>query len=115
MKKTFILSSLVLLSIFIGFATTAYGEAGAVTITDPLGGIGFSGLLKNIAKGVAGVVGSLAVIMFIISGIMYLTSAGSPERINQAKGCLVYAVIGVVIALSAEGLALFMTSTLGVK
>jgi hypothetical protein len=46
------------------------------------------------------IVGIFAVIGFVIAGILYLTSAGSEDRISLAKGALVYSIIGIVVALS---------------
>ena len=44
-------------------------------------------------------VGFLAVIAFVISGILYLTSAGDDERIERAKTTMIYAIVGVIVAL----------------
>ena len=94
------------------------GQAGAtVTITNPLaaGGVdNFDQLLTKIITGVAGIVASLSVIMIIIAGILYLTSAGSPERIGVAKKALIYAIVGIVIAIAAESIAIIIKTTLGV-
>jgi uncharacterized protein YqgC (DUF456 family) len=54
----------------------------------------------------AGVVGtfiaSVGTIMLVISGIYYVTSAGSQERMGTAKKALVYAIIGMVVGLCAR-------------
>jgi len=42
--------------------------------------------------------------MIIVAGIFYLTSAGSPQRIEKGKTALFYAIGGIVIALSAEAI-----------
>lgn len=78
--------------------------ASAATIPDPLGGVDFPQLLGNIAKGVGMLVASLGVIMIIVAGILYLTSAGNPQRTETAKKALLYAVIGIAIGLAANGL-----------
>lgn len=46
-----------------------------------------------------GIVGVLAVIAFVISGILYLTAAGDEEQVEKAKGVMMYAIIGLVVAL----------------
>ena len=43
----------------------------------------------------------LAVLMIIIGGVIFLTAAGSPERINTAKKILTSTVIGLVIIFLA--------------
>ena len=47
------------------------------------------------------IVGIVAVIMIIVSGIMYTTSGGDPARVKKAKDALTVAVIGLIIALLA--------------
>lgn len=75
----------------------------ALTIPNPLGGINnFCALLTNIATGVGMFVASLGTMMIVVSGIMYLLSAGSPERINKAKTALIYAVAGLAIGIGAS-------------
>lgn len=41
-----------------------------------------------------------AMIAFVISGIQYLTSAGSTEQIEIAKRNAKYALLGVIVGLS---------------
>jgi hypothetical protein len=50
---------------------------------------------------ISGLVGGISVIMFMISGFMFLASAGSPEKMATAKKALIYAIIGIVISLAA--------------
>lgn len=65
-----------------------------------------------IAVGVA-----LVVVGFIVAGILYLTSAGSPEKTGTAKKALIAAAIGGAIVVLAKGtdvLINIITGTLGV-
>ncbi|MCL4358552.1 MAG: pilin [Patescibacteria group bacterium] len=49
--------------------------------------------------------GALAVIFFILAGILFMTKAGGkPEEANKIKAYLIWGSIGLVIALSAYGL-----------
>ena len=47
-----------------------------------------------------GIIGVLAVIAFVISGIQYLTSAGDEKMAETAKRNMTYAIIGLVVALA---------------
>lgn len=47
------------------------------------------------------IVGMLAVIMIIFSGIRYVTSAGNSTQVTNAKNTIIYSVIGLVIAIFA--------------
>jgi len=86
---------------------------GAAQIPDPLKGATFCSVLTSIGKAVGTVVGSLGAIMFIVAGIFYLTSAGSPERIGVAKKTLIYAIAGLVIGLSANMIVDFVKKSIG--
>jgi len=46
-------------------------------------------------------VGILSVIMLVVGGVMYLSSAGSEDRIDQGKKIVTNAIIGIIISLSA--------------
>ena len=85
----------------------------AVTLVDPLGGIGVCGLLTKIITGVAGLVGAISVIMITVAGIMYLLSAGSPEKMGTAKKALFYAIIGLAIAISASAIVAVIKEIIG--
>jgi UDP-N-acetylmuramyl pentapeptide phosphotransferase/UDP-N-acetylglucosamine-1-phosphate transferase len=62
--------------------------------------------LTNITRGVrdtlVAVGGVMVVIGFVVSGILWLTSAGSPERMGTAKKALIAAVIGAVLIVVAS-------------
>jgi len=45
------------------------------------------------------VLGSIAVISFVIAGIFYLTSVGYEDKMENAKRAMMYSIIGVVVGL----------------
>lgn len=46
-------------------------------------------------------VGIIAVIMVIVGGFQYATSTGDPQKTKKAKDTILYALIGLVISISA--------------
>jgi cytochrome bd-type quinol oxidase subunit 2 len=56
-------------------------------------------LLSTILNVFLGLIAILAVIGFVISGVMYITAGGSSDRVDAAQNWLKYSIIGVVIAL----------------
>jgi len=50
---------------------------------------------------VLGLVGSIALLFIVIAGMMYMTSAGSEEKIASSKRILTGAIIGITITLLA--------------
>ena len=58
-------------------------------------------LAKIIIDTLLFIVGAIAVVMIIIGGIIYVTSAGDSGKVTQGKNTVLYAVIGLVVALLA--------------
>lgn len=56
-------------------------------------------LITNVMDWLLGLVGVLAVIGFVISGVLYLTAAGNEEQAEKAKTVMTYAIIGLAVAL----------------
>ena len=52
----------------------------------------------------------LAVLAIIAAGYMYLTAYGDTEKMDRAKRTFTYAVIGLIIALTAYGIIAIITS-----
>ncbi|NMB92061.1 MAG: hypothetical protein GYA31_00270 [Parcubacteria group bacterium] len=65
---------------------------------------GTNGVIKTITNWFFGIVLLIAVIMLIAAGFTYVTSAGNEEKVKSALNMLIYALIGVGIALLARGL-----------
>ncbi len=55
----------------------------------------------------------LAVGYVMYGGFQYLTSQGSPDVTKKAQQTIIYALIGVVVAVIAGGAVAFLGSTLG--
>lgn len=58
------------------------------------------GVIKNVASWILVILGSIALISFVIAGIIYLTSLGDDKRMERAKRAMLYSIIGVVVGLS---------------
>lgn len=69
---------------------------------------GQSGVLTKIARLIAIVIGVAAVIMIIVGGLQYVLASGDPSNITNAKNTILYAIIGVVVALLAQGIISFV-------
>ncbi len=52
----------------------------------------------------------LSVIMIMVGGYMYLTAYGDTEKHSRGTRTLIYAVVGLVIALTAYGIVSIVTS-----
>jgi len=87
---------------------TPYTE-GDYTLDDILG------IAIGASRWVLGIVGSLALIMFIYGGFMFLVSAGSTEKIGKAKEIIVAAVIGLLIVFASYLIIKFVLQSLGLN
>lgn len=70
-------------------------------------------LVKNIVNVILWVVGILSVIMLIWGGIRYITSAGDSNKVTAAKNTIMYAVVGLVIAILAFAITNFVMKQIG--
>ncbi len=55
-------------------------------------------VLNNLRFWITGVLATLATLFLSIGGVMYLTAAGNPRRVEQAKEAIRSAMIGYVFA-----------------
>jgi hypothetical protein len=58
------------------------------------------GIVSAIVNWLLALFGILGILGFIISGIMYLVSAGNDKMAEKAKAGLVYSIIGIIVGLS---------------
>lgn len=67
-----------------------------------------SSTVNTVINVAIGIIGLLAVIMIIIGGFQYTTSAGDSGKVTKAKNTIMYGVIGLVIALLAYAIVNFV-------
>jgi multisubunit Na+/H+ antiporter MnhB subunit len=65
-------------------------------------------ILNQISTVMLFILGAIAVIMIIIGGIRYVTSGGDPQQTKAAKDTVLYAVIGLIVALLAYAIVRFI-------
>ncbi len=58
------------------------------------------------------VIGIIGVLVIVFAGQRFLTSAGDPGKIKQAKDMVVWAVVGIVIAVLAWAIISFVLKAL---
>jgi hypothetical protein len=73
----------------------------------------FQGLIGRVINSILGVVGSLALVMFIYGGLIWMTSSGSSDKVKKGRDILIWAAIGLVIIFSAYGLVRFVIVGIG--
>lgn len=66
------------------------------------------GLFRTITNVLLFLVGAVAVIMLIIGGIRYVISGGDQNAVTSAKNTILYAIVGIIVALLAYGIVNFV-------
>lgn len=74
-------------------------------------GDGVFSVVQTAVEIISYIAGIAAVIVVILAGLKYITSAGDANKITSAKNTLVYALIGLAIAALAQGLVQFVINT----
>ncbi|HEX7633403.1 MAG TPA: pilin [Candidatus Saccharimonadales bacterium] len=60
--------------------------------------------IQDILTIVFAILGALAVLMIVIAGLRFITAQGNPQDVAKARNTIIYAVIGLIIAISAEAI-----------
>ena len=126
MKKFSLSISMLLVGLLFVFALPTYAQfsedegtgqtrqGGPVSLTNPLTNTtsdvpgGIPGLIGRVINGVLGVVGSLALIMFVYGGLLWMTSGGNDEKVKQGKDVLIWATLGLFIIFASYALVNFI-------
>ncbi len=58
-------------------------------------------------------IGAIALLVIVISGFRYITSGGESDKISKAKNGIVYALVGLAIAVSARAIVAFVATRIG--
>lgn len=67
-----------------------------------------SGILQSVINTMIFLAGSIAVIMVVVGGIRYITSDGDPGAATKAKNTIIYALVGVVVAIMSYSIVNFV-------
>lgn len=73
---------------------------------------GPDGVVQLVVNILATIIGVAAIIIIIIAGIQYMLSTGDPTKVNNAKNAILYALVGLGIAVAARTIVVFVLSKL---
>lgn len=74
-------------------------------------GNGSKGVTNSVKKGINAaiyVLGIICVLMVILAGFLYTASSGDASRIQTAKNTLMYAIIGLIVAILSFAIVNFV-------
>ena len=87
----------------------ANNMAGNITSTDTLVGV-----IMGLVNWVAWFVGLMAVLMGLYAGILFITAGGNAETVTKARNILLYAIVGIAVAILAFSLVAISQSVFGI-
>lgn len=70
-------------------------------------------MVKIVVNALLYILGAVSVVMIIVGGVRYTTSMGDAKRIETAKDTILYAVVGLVVAILAYAIVNFVVTTIG--
>lgn len=79
-----------------GDAASLFGEGGQ------------GGIFRTITNVMLFLIGAISVIMLIVGGIRYVVSGGDSTAVQNAKNTILYAIVGVVVAILAYAVVNFV-------
>ena len=87
-----------------------FGVNGALNVNTVGNGKGneLPGAVVTIINAVVGVLALVCVVVIIIGGVNYMTSAGDPGKVKKAKDTILYGVIGLVVCALAFAIVNFV-------
>jgi len=84
------------------------GEFGEVKCDDRSSRNIFNDTIGNVIQILIFIIGGVSVLIIIIGGLMYVLSGGDPNNTARAKDAILYAIIGLVVAVVAQGIVTFI-------
>lgn len=72
-----------------------------------------SSIVRKLIETMLQLLGSIAVIMIVIGGIRYTTSDGDASRLKNARDTIIYAAVGLVVAIMSYAIVNFVVGSFG--
>jgi hypothetical protein len=119
MKKY--LAILVVLGVMLAGAVNAQSQKGEskantnpIILDNPLGATVDSPqvLIGRVINSILGVVGSLALLMFVYGGLTWMLSSGNQEKVKKGKDIIIWSAIGLAVIFMAYAATSLLINTL---
>lgn len=114
-----------ILQIVTGVCTTltlCAGKAMALTVQEgaeaaradgmPAELFGLDGVFTRITNIALGIIGGISVIMLVWGGFRYIISGGDSKKVTDAKNTILYAIVGLIIAVLAYAIVHFVLNSI---
>jgi hypothetical protein len=121
MKKYFLIFSL---WVILFIPLLVFGQSSSVTesnpapatqLVNPIGETSPQKLIGKVIQAALGIVGSIALAMFIYGGFVWMMAAGNSEAVTKGKNILIWATLGLIVIFTSYALVQFVFKGLGVN
>lgn len=92
----------------LGLSEGANAARGKDQVTDLFGSTGTFRTLTNV---LLFLIGAISVIMLIVGGLRYVVSGGDSTAVTNAKNTILYAIVGIVVAILAYAVVTFVITS----
>lgn len=65
-------------------------------------------IIGNLIRAVLGIVGSIALLMFIIGGFTWMLAQGNTEKVKKAREIMIWAGLGLVVIFASYTIVNFI-------
>jgi hypothetical protein len=73
-----------------------------------------SEMTGKMIKAVLGIIGSISLIVFLYSGIIWMTSQGNEKKIKQAENGMIWAAIGLFVIFTSYVMVNYVISNMAI-
>ena len=91
--------------------TISDGANSARATDQPSNLFGDAGVFSKISSVLLFIVGAIAVIMIVIGGLRYVISGGDASQVQSAKNTILYALVGIIVAILAYAAVNFVVNS----
>jgi FtsH-binding integral membrane protein len=110
MKKSLITS---LITGFLTLPILAFAQEPAVH-TEPYNANLIAKIMLNLLTPVWQFFAGIAIIMFVVAGILFVTSSGDPGKLTTARQAVIWGVVGIIVAILAFSVLTIVGRAVGV-
>lgn len=83
-----------------------------ILVSAQMQGITLDSLISSIKNASWKIFGIIAIVMFVVAGILFLTAGGDPEKVGTARKAFLWGVAGVVVGILAFSIITFVEALL---
>ncbi|MBI2484388.1 hypothetical protein HYV71_04355 [Candidatus Uhrbacteria bacterium] len=106
------MSSLILAVVLVGVLSAATTSAATIDLINPIKATSIPELVNYILRGLFGLIGVVALVIFLYGGFTWMTSEGSEKKIKKGWDTMIWGALGLGIIFASFILVRFLLNFL---